>query len=541
LTTYQYTGQQFSAGNAHGDYTTADRVLTSLTLNQALPANATDLEVTTLPGLVLSMSDGVQTFVYQAPTTPPSPLSTPNTDGLGTVSTDNNGNITYWSLLDRTPVGVNNGSYITTQDEPEANEGSFDSGVINQGSGEDCISPTDCGANSGSPGTWTSSNVLSMHVILGTTSGTNPSSGQLYQAIVGGTAAAPTLSVSTILNQKPEPGSCFSGTVSTTTSTAAAITSLAFVPNASSGFSDLVASNGSVGDEFLLSGPSYQPTSDLTNASAACANQGPSQVAVASTASGTLLGAGLDKSGALGLYYFPPHPTAAADYAFLIDVNHSAALTGTCNGQGTAPGCVASLADAVVAPGSVSGTSVAAGDMLVLIGDAYSGNSNPVVLRVANSDLANPTSCPTGTTTPCYSSQAVGGSQLITQFQPGVPAQNTLTLAAGESPVSMDISPLDGSVFIATNLSNVGKVYRLTPNGSGYGAATLYATNLNPIKQIRVGVDQSNTLHVFATVQGSSNGLYSFVGAPPGGGFTSTGAGVAFATLNGTPAGLAVH
>ena len=529
-TTYQYTGQQFSFGNAHGDYTTADRVITSLTLSVPLPAGATDLEVTTLPGLVLSMSDGVQTLVYQAPITPPSPLSTPNTDGLGTVSTDGNGNITYWSLLDRTPVGVNNGSYITTQDEPEANEGAFDSGVINQGSGEDCISPTDCGANSSSPGIWTSSNALGMHVIVGTTSGTNPATGQLYQAIVGGSAAAPTLAATPILNQAPEPATCFSGGSSVASGVAAAVTSLAFVPNASTGFSDLAASNGTAGDEFLLSGPSYQPRADITNAAAGCSNKGPSQVVMASGATGTLLGAGVDKSGTLGLYYFPPNPTAAADYAFLVDVNNTSALTGTCNGQGTAAGCVHSLADTVVAPNTVAGTSVSAGDMLVLIGDPYAGNTNPVVLRVANTFVANPSSCPTGTTTPCYGPQAVGGSQLITQ--------STLTLQSGEAPVSMDLSALDGSLFIATSL---GKLYELTPNGNGYAAATLYASGLSGIKQIRVGVDKSNVLHVFATVQGASNGIYTFVGAAPGGGFGTSGTGVAFATVSGTPAGLAVH
>jgi hypothetical protein len=51
---------------------------------------------------------------------------------------------------------------------------------------------------------------------------------------------------------------------------------------------------------------------------------------------------------------------------------------------------------------------------------------------------------------------------------------------------------------------------------------------------------QVGLLHVFATVQGS-NSIYTFVGAAPSGGFTTSGTGVTSAAVSGTPAGLAVH
>jgi hypothetical protein len=45
-------------------------------------------------------------------------------------------------------------------------------------------------------------------------------------------------------------------------------------------------------------------------------------------------------------------------------------------------------------------------------------------------------------------------------------------------------------------------------------------------------------LYVFATVQGGANGIVTYVGAAPTGGFTTPAAGVA---ISGAAAGLAVH
>jgi hypothetical protein len=529
-TTYQYTGIQFSSGNAHVQYTTSDRVIASMTFSQALPASMNNIAVTTLPGFVMTMSDGVQTLATGS-----------NVQSLGTVNTDSIGNIIYWSLTNETPPGSTTGSAVNTQNEAAQNEGAIDTAFINLGNAEDCIDPptgpmTDCGANSGTPGSWTSTNLQSLHVMVGTTSGTSPATGQLYEVTLNSTPGIPPLSVSTILSETPEPTSCFSSAGSVTSGVSAAISSLAFVPNGTTGYTDLVGSNGSVGDVFLMSGPSYQPTADLTNASTACSGKGPINIVVAADASGDVVGAGIDsQTGNPGLYYFPPNPGHSADYVFIADVNASHALSGYCHGM-TDPGCVSTLADAVVAPIAVAGPGIAAGDLLVLVGDVYAANSNPVVMRLSSNDILTSKSAPTGSATPFFAGPNVGGSQVITQSSAAAPAPppNTIVLGNTESPVSMDISPLDGSLFIATSSGNI---YKLTPNAGGYGTAVLYASNAPGIQKIRVGVNQG-ILYLFATVQsGSANAVIEYVGTQN---LPLTPTATAPLTI-GTPAGLAVH
>jgi hypothetical protein len=490
--------------------------------------NATINLGTGVPGLVLTMSDGQQTLAQQG--------------GANTyvqLTTDGNGNISTWSL------GLNSGNSngISTQLDPV--DGTVDLGYQNLTASQTlCLSPTDCGAIADNAGTWTSTNVQSLHVMVGTTSGTNPATGQLYQVIVGGTAAAPTLSASTILSETPEPATCFGAAGATVSGLAAAITGLAFVPNATTGFSDLAAANGGAGDVFRLSGPSYQPTTDINSASGNCWDTGPGGISVAADAAGDVVAAGHDinNSATPALYYFPPSPTSAKPNFVLMDnVNADPSLTGLCS---SAPpvGCVGTLVDAVVAQKAVSGSPVAAGDMLVLVGDAYSGtsNGNAVVLRLPAASIqaakAYASNCPnsfgntSGAPTPCvsyYSNGNSGGSQLVTQ--------TTLAtfLSPGESPVSMDLSPIDGSLFIATSQGNI---YQLT-GASGYANAIRYASGQSGIQQLRVG-QFNNVLYVFATVQGGANGIVTYVGAAPVGGFTTSAAGVA---ISGAAAGLAVH
>jgi len=529
VTTYQYTGNQFPAGDAYQQYTSADRVIASLTVSVPFGPNATINSNTVLPGLVLTLSDGVQTLAQGS--------------GVSTyvaLTTDANGNISTWSLGNTTPNGTGTGAGISTQKDPI--DGTVDLGYRNLGSGTLCESPTDCASIANSAGIWTSTNIQSLHVMVGTTSGTNPATGQLNQVSVGGSAAAPTLSANTIVSETPEPASCLGGQ-SGLSGLAAPVSGLAWVANPATGFSDLVAANGAAGDVFRLSGPSYQPTADINNASANCWNTGPAGISVAADVGGDIVGAGHDVHHAQtpALYFFPPSPAATAPNFVLVDnVNADPSLTGTCS---TAPpaGCVNTLVDAVVAQKAVSGSPVAAGDMLVLVGDAYSGtsNGNPIVLRLPAANIqtarAYATNCPnsygntSGAPAPCVSNS--GGSSLVTQ--------TTLAqfLSSGESPVSMDISPIDGSLFIATS---AGNIYQLTATALGYSNPILYASGQSGIQQLRVG-QLNNVLYVFATVQGDVSSIVAYAGAAPTGGFTTSGAGIAYAAIGGAAAGLAVH
>jgi len=529
ITTYQYTGNQFPSGDAYVDYTRADRVIASLTVSVPFGPNANINNNTVLPGLVLTLSDGVQTLAQQS-----------GVNSYVQLTTDQNGNINSWSVgLSASADGV------STQQSTA--DGTVDLGYRNYDTslGQQLCLPangTDCASIAGTPGTWTSTNVNSLHVMVGTTSGTNPATGQLYLVIVGGSAAAPTLSATTILSETPEPATCFGAAGTTVSGIAAAITGLALVPNATTGFSDLVAANGGAGDVFRLSGPSYQPTSDINSASGNCWDTGPGGISVAADTAGDVVGAGHDinNSATPALYYFPPSPTNAAPNFVLMDnVNADPSLTGSCSFLPA--GCVNTLVDAVVAQKAVSGSPVAAGDMLVLVGDAYSGVSNPkpIVLRLPAASIqaakAYASNCPnsfgnsSGAPAPCVGNS--GGSQLV--------MQTTLApfLSSGEAPVSMDISPLDGSLFIATSK---GKIYQLTATALGYANPILYASGQSGIQQLRVG-QVNNVLYVFATLQGGADGIVTYVGAAPAGGFTASGAGIAYAALSGTAAGLAVH
>jgi hypothetical protein len=522
VTTYQYTGKQFT--DAYGPYTTSDRVIASLTVSVPFGPNAsTGEENPVIPGLVLTLSDGLQTLSTQS-----------GASSFTIVTTDANGAINSWSLTDS-----QHGDQIFTQNY-SAYGSALDLG--SQGQGPFCNSTQICAAN---PylGSWTSTNVNSLHVMVGTTSGTNPATGQLYQIIVGSSDSGPTLDASTILSETPEPATCLTAAGPTASGLAAAITGLAFVPNATSGFSDLVAANGNAGDVFLLSGPSYQPTADINSASANCWNTGPAGISVAADASGDVVGAGHDvhNSQTPALYYFPPTPTNGKPNFVLMDnVNSDPSLT-SCN-MATSVGCVGTLVDTVVAQSTIQGSPVAAGDMLVLVGDAYSGNSNgnPIVLRFPAASIqsakAYASNClnsfgdTSGAPPPCVGNS--GGSQLVTQ--------TTLAsfLSQGEAPVSMDISPLDGSLFIATSKGNI---YQLSATPTGYVNPTQYASNQPGMQQLRVG-QSNNTLYVFATVPGGDSAvIVMYVGAAPTGGFQPFASGVTYTSVNGSPSGLAVH
>lgn len=118
-TVYRYTGNPFtlfSCGasdgggacatpaptNPYTSYTASDHITATLTLDAPLPANASFLDLKTLPGFQLSLSDGHQTLTQAD-----------SSDGISVdVSTDANGNIIGWYL----GVGAN-GHQIGTANE----------------------------------------------------------------------------------------------------------------------------------------------------------------------------------------------------------------------------------------------------------------------------------------------------------------------------------------------------------------------------------------------------------------------------------------
>ena len=116
---YSYTGNPFtlfSCGASDGggacatpapantftSYTATDHITATFTLDAPLPSNASFLDLKTLPGFQLSLSDGHQTLTQAD-----------SSDGISVdVSTDANGNITSWDL----GVGAN-GHQILTANE----------------------------------------------------------------------------------------------------------------------------------------------------------------------------------------------------------------------------------------------------------------------------------------------------------------------------------------------------------------------------------------------------------------------------------------
>ena len=118
-TVYRYTGNPFTlfscgASDASGtcadpaptnpytSYTATDHITATLTLDSPLPANASFLDLKTLPGFQLSLNDGHQTLTQAD-----------SSDGISVdVSTDANGNIIGWYL----GVGANGRQILTTQE-----------------------------------------------------------------------------------------------------------------------------------------------------------------------------------------------------------------------------------------------------------------------------------------------------------------------------------------------------------------------------------------------------------------------------------------
>lgn len=148
-TVYRYTGNVFTlfscgasdAGgacatpaptNPYTSYTATDHITATLTLDSPLPANANGLDLKTLPGFQLSLSDGHQTLTQAD-----------SSDGISVdVSTDANGNIIGWYL----GVGANGHQILTAQESI-----TIDQAVL------ECCDPAQHAnlAYNQNPGTWT--------------------------------------------------------------------------------------------------------------------------------------------------------------------------------------------------------------------------------------------------------------------------------------------------------------------------------------------------------------------------------------------------
>jgi hypothetical protein len=268
-------------------------------------------------------------------------------------------------------------------------------------------------------------------------------SAAVYGVALGGTPAAPTLTA-TLLNQSPEP-----------TGVQPAVSSLVFFNNATTGTLDLLASNLSVGDAYRLLGPSYSASSTFFRTGAP--DCGAHAAGLGVDASGNVLAAGLftdlncfsppQPPGQLGVFYYF---TGDGTFPVLMDnFNTDANLPG-----GAA---ITSIVDAVVAP-STFANGIQAGDLLVLVGDTFSAAAPPVVVRYPHTAVLQ--GIP-------FAFPIAAATALVTESV--FPNQ---AFASYDHPVSMAISPLDGTLLIATT---DGTIWQLAPTQSGYGSATIYA------------------------------------------------------------------
>jgi hypothetical protein len=225
---------------------------------------------------------------------------------------------------------------------------------------------------------------------------------------------------------------------------------------------------------------------------------------------------------------------------------------------------VSSVADLAVVNSAISG-GPGVGDVLALTYSyrytSVSGGTTPpplpIVVRYAASDVQG--ALASNGTAPAPATVLVG--------------DDLLPLAAFETVAAIAISPLDGSLLIATNYSDVsistnvpvrinyGLIYRVpfippvattsSVQPGHYGVASLYARislgSTGSLRKIKAAV-QGGQLVVYASevaVPGSANGtggggILEFVGAPPVGTAYFTAPTATVAVTTGTPGGIAV-
>jgi len=328
----------------------------------------------------------------------------------------------------------------------------------------------------------------------------------VYGVAVGGTPATPTLSA-TLLSSNPEPW---------LTQTPQQVSALAFLNNASANTS-LAVSNSSIGDLYQVyytpGPPATYSSTDLRNANGGECGTYAYANGLGVDGSGNILGAGVIGCSPSVFIYEQGDGT----YPVLMDsVNEDTGLAGGST--------INTIADAAVAPSSFA-NGIQAGDLVVLVGDTYSNANQPVVFVYPHTAIA------AGLVSP-YAFPAAAKA-LVTQA-------NFPIGPSYYQPVSLAISPIDGSLLIAVS---DGTIWMLPPTATGYGQATVYAAPTSGLPRgcfydcgltwgkIAAG-QQGGSLYVLATVQDtytttSESGILAlFWGPVPTGGFAAPSAAV---------------
>src|SRR5450631_1141331 len=322
----------------------------------------------------------------------------------------------------------------------------------------------------------------------------------VYGVAVGGTPASPTLTP-TLLSSTPEAAVA-----------APQVSAIAFL-NSATANTNLAASNSSIGDLYQVQ---YTPetmlysSTDLYNAhGSAC---GAYATGLGVDGGGNILGAGN-----MGCSPSPSGPSVFiyeqgdGTHPVLMDNVHQD--TGLAGG-----GAISTIADAAVAPSNFA-NGIQAGDLIVLVGDTYSNSSQPVVFVYPHTAIA------AGLISP-YTFPAAAKA-LVTQAH--------FPIGSIYVPVSIAISPIDGSLLIAVS---DGTIWMLPPTATGYGTATVYAEPTSGLprgcfydcglKWGKIGAGQQGvSLYVLATIEdtyttASESGMLAlFWGTVPAGGFTA--------------------
>ncbi len=340
-------------------------------------------------------------------------------------------------------------------------------------------------------------------VAFGASTGTATSLGAaVYGVAVGGTPAAPTLTA-TILNSSPEPP------ITDYTFTPK-VSALAFLNNSTS---DLVASNSTIGDLYSLPGPGYSTSTDLY-LSVGQEDYGAYATGLGVDGGGNILGAGSNNVGTAGPSVFIYEQGDGINPVVMDSINSDTSLAGYST--------ITTIADVAVSPGTF-GNGIHAGDLIVLVADPYVGNTGQsVVFLYPHTVIAQGLSSGFPVT---------GATALMTQSQ--------FPISGGAVPVSIAISPIDGSLLVAVSDGTIWMIPAVPQTEStptGYGSPRIYA-NTGPFCSEGCSVawgkiaatQQSSSLYVFATVaqnavtaaSGQETGYFEvFSGPVPTGGFT---------------------
>jgi hypothetical protein len=302
-----------------------------------------------------------------------------------------------------------------------------------------------------------------------------PLGAAVYAVTIGGTPAAPTLGA-TPLSPSPEPSG----------PTNPAVSALAFRQNTVSGYTDLIGSNSTYGDLYSLPGPAYTPSVDLSNThSQECGPNNTNGLGV--DGSGNILGAGYFSYicyNALGVFVFEQ----GEGFLYPVLMDNVATDPGLAGGAH-----IHTIADAAVSPGAFA-NGIQAGDLIVLVGDTYTAAPGaPVVFVYPQTAIAAGLGYP--------NTFPAAAKALVTQAN--------FPIGSNYVPVSIAISPIDGSLLIAVS---DGTIWMLPPTSTGYGTASVYARPTSGLPQgcfwdcgltwgkIAAG-QQAGSLYVLATIQ----------------------------------------